>query len=66
MNDVLHWLNIEYWGASWPNIFAPSVWTLLGIGLSHWRLHRKMRQHHDEHMNAIRDLAPGTRDKDPE
>lgn len=62
---ILHWLNTELWGPLWPNAVAPSVWTLAGIGISHRRLHRKMTRHHDEHMTAIRDLTPGTPDKDP-
>lgn len=41
--SFLHWLNVEYWTASWPNVFAPSFWTLLGIGLSHYKLNK---QHH--------------------
>lgn len=61
---VLHWLITDVWNPIWPNAVAPSVWTLLGIVISHRRLHRRLREHHEEHMNAIRDLAPGTRDED--
>ena len=34
------------WAAMWPNIFAPSWWTLLGIGLSHAHTHRKLSHVH--------------------
>lgn len=53
MSEFLHWLNLEYWAQSWPNIFAPSIWTLLGIGLSHLRLMKKQAKQHQEHLDAI-------------
>lgn len=31
MHPLLHWLNVEYWAPSWPNIFAPNLWTIAGI-----------------------------------
>lgn len=34
------------WSQLWPNTVAPSVWTLFGVGISHWRLRRKQDQHH--------------------
>lgn len=45
---MLHWLNFEYWQQSWPNIFAPSVWTLAGIALAHWRTRVHLARHHQE------------------
>lgn len=29
--SFMHWFNVEYWGPSWPNIFAPNVWTLIAV-----------------------------------
>lgn len=37
---------VQAWSDLWPNVVAPSVWTLFGVGLSHWRLRRKQDQHH--------------------
>lgn len=34
----------------WPNIFAPSVWTLLGIGASHLHMLHVHNKHQDELM----------------
>ena len=50
-----HWLNTEYWAPSWPNIFAPSVWTLAGIGVAHWRTRVHMRRHHEELKQHVSD-----------
>jgi len=41
-------LAAEWWADLWPNVVSPSIWTLLGIGASHWRQmreHRKTREH---------------------
>lgn len=53
MHAFLHWLNVEYWSVSWPNVFAPSFWTLIGVGVSHLSLRRQQKRHHDEHMQAL-------------
>lgn len=49
---MIHWLNVEYWAPSWPNIFSPNIWTLAGLALHlavtvihRERLHRDMKQH---------------------
>ncbi len=36
------------WEAMWPNIFAPSFWTLIGIAAAHL--------HHTRHLNKQNDL----------
>lgn len=49
----------QLWSAMWPNIFAPSVFTLLGVAISHVR-HRKhardqheaLKQHVDDRLQA--------------
>ena len=44
------------WQAVWPNMVAPSLWTLLGIGLSHLHTHRKLNAHHEAlkaHVTAV-------------
>jgi hypothetical protein len=53
---LLHWLNVEYWTASWPNIFAPSIWTLLGIVVAHIHLMKRQDRHHAAQLDAISNL----------
>lgn len=36
------------WAAMWPNIFAPSAWTLVGIAASHAALKRHLHRHTEE------------------
>lgn len=36
------------WDSLWPNMIAPSLWTLLGIGIAHVRTHRKLDAHHED------------------
>jgi len=36
---ILHWLNTELWGPLWPNVFAPSVWVLPAVVISHVKSH---------------------------
>ena len=43
----MHYISF-IWAAMWPNIFAPGFWTIAGIGLSHWRLHKHVSRKHDE------------------
>lgn len=43
---ILAWLNRDLWAPMWPNMFAPSVITLAGLGLSHWRIRRRQDAHH--------------------
>jgi len=45
---MIHWLNIHLWGPIWPNMVAPSVWTLFGISLSHFRMKKHVNTKHDE------------------
>ena len=40
------------WSALWPNIVAPSLWTVLAVAVAHWRArvradarHRELRRH---------------------
>lgn len=54
--DVLHWFNFEYWSVSWPNIFAPSVWTLLGFIVADIRHDRRMRRER-LHPSSVSELA---------
>jgi hypothetical protein len=53
---LLHWLNVEYWGVSWPNIFAPSVWTVLAIVIAHIHLLKRQDKHHKAQLHAISQL----------
>lgn len=53
INAFFHWLNVEYWTASWPNIFAPSVWTLLGLAAHHVSIKNMHERHHNEQMGRV-------------
>lgn len=52
---VAHWINVEYWSVSWPNVFAPSFWTLLGMTLNHIHMTRLQRQHHESLVKLLKD-----------
>lgn len=41
-----HWLNVELWGPMWPNMFAPSAFTLTGLIVSHIKRARQAERHH--------------------
>lgn len=51
--SILHWLNVEIWGPIWPNMVAPSIWTLVGIGLSHVHMTRHSAKRHEELKDHI-------------
>lgn len=36
------------WHNLWPNMFAPSVWAIAAIIVSHFRLRAYMKKHHQE------------------
>lgn len=40
--------------AMWSNMWAPSMWTLLGIGLSHLHLRRHVNRKHEELKDHMR------------
>lgn len=44
-------LNRDVWGPMWPNVFAPSVFTVLGIAVSHF----KLKKHHNTAVKSIHD-----------
>lgn len=50
---MIHWFNVEYWQPSWPNIFAPNVWTILAV-LIHLAttLIQRERQHREAEKRA--------------
>lgn len=50
---IWHWLNVEYWAPSWPNIFAPNLWTILAL-LGHLlaTLVQRERQHRESERRA--------------
>lgn len=51
---LVHWINVEYWQPSWPNIFAPSAWTLFGILVSHIHHSITNARRHNELLDEIR------------
>jgi hypothetical protein len=46
IRHLLHWADAEYWGQSWPNIFAPSVWTRGAAAAAQSRGHEAARVEH--------------------
>ncbi|MEY9837099.1 hypothetical protein [Streptacidiphilus sp. EB103A] len=44
-----HWLVTDWWIPSWPNIFAPSAPTLLGVLWGHLRLKAHVTAHSTTH-----------------
>lgn len=51
----MHWLYVEVWSPLWPNSVAPSIWTLLGILLSHYKLRKHIHRNRaelKEHIDA--------------
>jgi hypothetical protein len=55
----LHWINVEYWASSWPNIFAPSIWTLPAVIIAHVRAYRQRERHHAEMKQHVTDTHRG-------
>lgn len=53
---LIHWITSIYWPQSWPNVFAPSIWTLVGIWYADFRAKRrtrKLKQHHTDKADEI-------------
>lgn len=53
---IIHWFNVEYWSVSWPNIFAPSFWTLLAVliaDIRHRQRHDLLKSSHEDQMQAL-------------
>ena len=38
----------SFWNDLWPNVVAPSVWTLLAIAVSHVKRARQAERHHQD------------------
>lgn len=57
MGAIIAWLNRDIWGPMWPNVFAPSVFTVLGIAISHVRL----KAHHERKLNELHDKLTDSR-----
>lgn len=47
------------WAAMWPNVFAPSAWTIAAVGVSHLLHHRRQTRHHGEMLAHIARLMGG-------
>lgn len=47
------------WNDLWPNTVAPSLWTLLAVGVSHLRQHRQRQRHHEELKQHVTDTITG-------
>ena len=59
---MITWLNVHLWGPMWPNVFAPSVFTLLGITASHVKAARQRQRHHEEMKQHVTNTLGGTGD----
>ena len=53
----LHWLNTELWGPLWPNVMAPSAWTLAAVIGTHLRAARQRERQHREMKEHVAALA---------
>lgn len=56
IDPVFHLLHNLY-SAMWSNMWAPSVWTLLGFVIADVRHERRTRQLHTVHNDRVTDLA---------
>lgn len=56
-HEFLVWFNNEYWATSWPNIFAPSLYTILGFVVADMRNARRHKAQKLHHVNAVNGLA---------
>lgn len=45
---IWHWLNVHLWAPMWPNMFAPSVFTVAAVVLSHIRGYRQRERQHED------------------
>ena len=61
---MIHWLNTELWGPMWPNMFAPSVWTLLAVITSHVKAARQRQRHHEDMKQHVTNTAGGSAGED--
>jgi hypothetical protein len=57
LHEFLRWFNAEYWSMSWPNVFAPSVYTILGFTLADIRSNRRAHRAKMHHIDTTSDLA---------
>ena len=54
---AINWFNFEYWSVSWPNVFAPSAWTLIGFVVADIRNARRHNVQKLHHINTVESLA---------
>lgn len=52
------WFNRDLWAPMWPNMFAPSVITLVAVVFSHFRLKAHQKRNHEEQMQALNNSSP--------
>lgn len=50
---LLHLIHNLY-SATWSNVWAPSVWTLLGLAWHHVSIKQLHQDHHDELMGRVK------------
>jgi len=56
---IVHWLNVELWQPMWPNMFAPSVITLIAVGVGHVKAARQRERHHQEMKQHVTATVTG-------
>jgi hypothetical protein len=52
----------NFWNDLWPNVIAPSAWTLAAITVSHVKRTAQAERHHremKEHVTAVAGESPG-------
>lgn len=50
------------WDALWPNVVAPSAWTILAVVISHVKATRQRERHHED----MKQHVTATAAKEPE
>jgi hypothetical protein len=48
------------WDQLWPNVIAPSAWTILAVVISHIRAARQRERHHQDMKQHVTNAAGGS------
>lgn len=48
-----------FWDDLWPNVVAPSLWTILAVGAAHVRSYRQRERQHREMKQHVTDTQAG-------
>lgn len=50
------------WDQLWPNVIAPSAWTILAVMVSHAKAARQRERHHEDMKQHVTKVAGGSDD----